>query len=270
MEEISIEQAIKLSRNLKKDTYLANPFYIHENCFQQIENDEILIYQKDIFTGGYNLLFVPSKKENQSEKTYELIDDDDIKIIEINGVKIKQEKQIEKEYIYKTSDFINMNGGLFKKFRKQVNRFKSKYNYKIYKEYPEVKIVSFIEKWAKAKNTKSGNYNKKLFEDDLENSFKTVKLINSVPNKSYFIEIDGKLAGFRLTYHLSDKMWVGIIQKVDYSFEGIARFLYHYVAGEYSELELFSTGTAAGDKKLAEYKKSLHPYKEKNLYLVKT
>ena len=80
-----------------------------------------------------------------------------------------------------------------------------------------------------------------------------------------YIEKDGALAGFAWGV-IAEKGWVGLHLKADNSYRGLSRFLHVERAKMFSKLKRFTIGTGAAEEGIVEYKKSLHPNEEIDLY----
>ena len=58
------------------------------------------------------------------------------------------------------------------------------------------------------------------------------------------------------------------MQKVDYRYHGLSRFLYHLKAKEMEGVEFFTTGASAQDPELTNFKENLHPIARKPIYVL--
>ena len=185
--------------------------------------------------------------------------EDDIKIVKDLGIEIKEKIFLGTEFIYKTSDLVELKDSKYSSFRRNLNKFK-KNNYKIFDTYPKEKILAFLEKWAEQKDlTKKTDSAKDIFLRDLRSCRIYVDLLDKIPHKAIFVEINKELVGFTVFYQLSKDHWVAVMQKVDYRYRGLTQFLYHEKSKIMLPGKYFTTGTQGEDTSLAKFKESLHP-----------
>lgn len=269
MEKLTPKQAVKLSKNIGRSTYLSNPFYLEANCFWDKENGEVIVYEKDITDGKIKPLFLPKKVENMRGQSISAAFDEDLNRLQELGLSIKKQVFFGNEYVYKTVDFIQMQGSRFKPFRNAVTRFEKGYQFNLVKEYPHDKIVSFLKKWVNQKSTNSkSEITQQSFEEDLAACIRALDILNEIPHKKIFIEIDGQLAGFNIFLPLHNNLWVYLMQKTNYTYKGLDKFLYHLAASEMKETEFFTTGAGAQDPSLIAFKESLNPIMKLPIYVL--
>lgn len=273
MKKIVLGKVFDVAYGLSKrrETWHVNPFFL-THCYTEIVNGETLYFERDdVVKDTFNLISVPQKRENIQQKCLIYLFKDEIEDIEKKGIKVKSKNLIGPEYFYKTSDFIKMEGPEFSKYRKKVRRFIKDNEPKVSNECPVEKVREFILNWAKGKDTsKMNQLQKDIFEDGVKYSLEYLDYSKEIPSKSYYVEVDGELVGFRLTCKVGEKIWFGIMQKIDYRYKGLNEFLYHISAKDYEDIEYFTTGGAALIESLDQYKTNMHPSYTKDLYFVVT
>jgi hypothetical protein len=263
MKRITIEKAIELSKKCDKFVADANPFYLATNCFSEIRNGEEIILDKDVTDNKIKPLFLPKKKENMAGQSISYGFEEDINLLSKLGFEIRKKELFGYEYIYRTKDFVSLEGQNFKSFRKAINKFKKTYDYKILADYPRERIIRFLKSWIKQKTANNeSEMTKRSREAELELDTQWIDLFDKIPNKRIFIEIDGKLAGFAVFLELYSNLWVALMQKTNYQYGGMTKFLYHLKAEQMKDIEFFSTGNLGDDGGLIEYKESMHPVRK--------
>jgi len=254
---------------LNRFSYFSNPFYLTHYGLWENMNGEDIVFEKDVVDGEFNLLFCPRKEKNLANQRIGTAFDEDIKKIEELNLKITVKKALGVEYVYRTDEFARLEGADFRSFRKSINRFKKSYKFKVLSKYPKKKVLEFLDEWVKKKDLSGKTeLTKEIFHSDLEACKDYLNMLDKIPNKQVYIEIDGKLAGFAVFLPLLDNLWVNLMQKVDYQYEGITKFLYHLKAKKMEGIEFFTTGAEAQDPKLAESKENLHPVKKLQIYFL--
>ena len=277
MEKITIDHVAKISSVLVKSknsfyANYANPFYLLDNCYFEKINKEIWIYQPSIFRKEeYNLINVPKSVGNIDGQGFTLLSSYEIKSLEDLGLRILEKREIGPEFFYKTSDFVELKGRKFASFRKKINGVKRMHNLRVLDHYKKDDVKALLEEWALLKDTASMEKNElKSFNSELQSNINAIELLDKISNKSYFVEINGKLAGFRVNVLLNKKLWVAVFQKTNRIYKGLNEFLDHVSASYYKKVEYFTTGGAGRSRGLAESKRRIHPSEEKMLYFVLT
>jgi len=243
MKLINPNKAIELSKRQTKFIADTNSFYLTTNCLIEKRNGEEIIFDNDVTDDTIKPLFLPKKLENIEGQSISYAFEEDIEFLNKNGFEIKKKEFFGNEYIYRTKDFILLEGADFKSFRKHISRFKKTYDYKIFYDYPLDKILEFLKMWSTQKNVNQlSKASQKNFEAELELDVSWLDLIKIIPNKRIFIEIDGELAGFAIFLKQYPNLWVALMQKVNFKYHGITRFLYHLKAKEMEDVEFFQQG----------------------------
>lgn len=265
MKKISPEKALEISEKLDKFTWFSNPFWIHTDCVYEEKNGELLVY--DVTDGEKTLLFLPKKISNMIDKEIYLVFREDLVRIKRLGLEIKNKNFVAKEFIYKIKDLVELKGSDYSSFRKNLNKFKRRSDYKILHKYPKEKILKFLDIWANQKSLEGkSETTAKYLKEDLWSCQGYTRVLDKIPHKAIFVEIAGKLAGFAVFCRLKSGLWIGVMQKVDYKYRGLTQFLYHEKAKMMSPGEYFTTGPEAEDPSLAKFKESLRPHKKLDIW----
>lgn len=269
MKKISPAKAIELSKKLAKQIGDSNPFYLASNCFVEKRNGEEIVFDKDVTDGKLKPLFLPKKEKNFIGQSISNATDEDIDILLKNGFKVDKEF-FGHEYIYRTKDIIELRGSDFKSFRKSLKYFKENYDYQLLHDYPKEKILNFLEEWSKQKeligNSEETKRNAKF---ELKANIDWLNLLNKIPHKKIFVEIDGKLAGMTIFLKLHRNLWVALMQKTSREYRGLGKFLYYLKAKEMEGIEFFTTGNPGDDFGLIASKEELRPVKKVPVYVIK-
>ena len=265
LKPINIDEAEKISKKFNFVKYVCNPFWLAFNCYLEIKNGEELIYERDeSYPNDFPYIQVPSKDLNLKNAIINWLSKKDLDILG-KKFKIVNSLSIGEEYYYETKDILNLTGSSKKDFRRNINSFQKKYNYKVFDEYPKKKVNDFLKKWAA--NQKEKN---KFFDLSFEYALFCVKNMNKIKSAKWiFLEIDGKLAGFNLSVKINENYWIGVHQKVDYNYSGIGRFMFLLRAEAFKNVKYFTLGTGAGDEGITYFKKKLNPVKiEERFYVI--
>lgn len=270
MKKLTFDEAIEISNILNKKSYTITPFYIYYNFMYIIKNNEKLLVDYDpIDIQNINQQVLPKKKENQINSSFDLLNENELKELNKNKIEILFKKHVENEYWYSTKEWQTLEGPKFRIIRKKINKFKKENNYKILFEYDLEKIKKFILNWeSKRENKKNiSKISKTYLKLDAKHCIDTLNNINKFENKKIFVELNNKLIGFAIIIPFKD-YWVALMQKTDLKYNGLSEFLYNEKAKLMNGI--FTTGPAAGDKNLSNFKLSLRPIKVEKLYYVET
>lgn len=214
--------------------------------------------------------FLPQKINNITEQI-SVAFEEDIQFLIKHSIKIKKQDLWGYEYIYRTEDFINLDGKEFRNFRKLVNKFKNNYKFNVKDNYPKEKVIEFLNYWHEQKSLnlkEKEDITKKSFDEDLKACIHELDLLNKIPCEQIYIEVEKKLIAFCIFLKLNEKLWVALMQKVDYNYKGVDRFLYTLKAEKMKSIEYFTTGASAQDPSLTAFKESLRPCKKIPLYVI--
>lgn len=266
LKKITPELAVQLSQQINRPSYFSSPYWLTENCVYEEHNGEILVYVNDRTVGKTIHLFTPQNSTNITTKEIAIATTEEIEKLKTQGIKIKEIQPLGYEYFYDTNGLINLQGSDWAKIRKDVNKFKKTYNYKILHKYPAQKVINFILEWAADKDfSKYEKADKVNFFWDLDNCIDYVKNRKKFPTKRIYIEIDGQLAGFSFLHQHTNGTIIGLQQKVNSKYKGIARFLYHEKAKMFPN-KIMTTGTSDDIPGLKQFKEELNPVKKQELF----
>lgn len=265
LKPINLNEAEKISIYAGADRYDKNPFWLAFDGFIEERNGELLVYTRDeLFLNDFPFCKIPNKEENLKNSLITSVSEEELENLKSKGFKIIEEKHYGDEFYYNTSNFLDLKGNKGKAIRKAINQFKKFYKYKLLRDYPKEKILRFIKDWASKQDK---NF---LFDIGEEYALFCVNHKEELKNAQWlFLEIEGKLAGYCLSYKLKEDLWCGLHQKVDYSYKGIGRFLLFERASLFKDVKEFTLGTGAKDEGIIAFKDTLHPIrKEKRFFIV--
>lgn len=233
----------------------------------QRNGEENLAVQDVLYPNDFPYLYLPEKTENWSHSMILWASDGDLSKLK-SQVKIDKSFSSGKEFYYKTKDFIDLKGGKWVKFRKDIQHFQNDNEYKLLSDYPETKTKRFLENiWLAEQKEKTASFDESynFFLFCLDN-WKRYQI------KTLYVEVDGKLVGLVMgaVFNNSCDKWLALHIKVDYNFRGLSRFLYHQRAKLFSEYSEFTSGaTCAGDEGVEKFKSCLHPSRvEESFYVI--
>ena len=266
LQKIPVKDAEKFTSIFSSFAYSLNPYYLAYNGFYEQEDDEVFLYERDVFyRNDFPFIALPRNKKHWARLIANYVSQDRIEELKKEEIEIKEAIAIGSEYYYKTKDFIAMNSPKMKGFRKHCVKFEKSYTFKIKNTYSKPKILQFLDTWEKSQKNKN-----ELFSMATEYERFCIEKCKSIDGKWLFLEIDGELAGYNLSYQLNKQHWIGVQQKVLYQYKGISRFLLHKRASQFPKTEAFSLGIEAHDKGISEFKEGLHPFKKVDRYYVIT
>ncbi len=269
LKKLTFADAVKFSKKLKIRSYFANPFYLYHNCLQDEKNGEVLIFEAIKIDDTYPLIFLPKNPKNFTNQIISTGFEEDIALIEKTH-KLKSKEVLGLEYYYSTSEWIKLEGAKFSDIRKNINKFKKEHDVKLLSDYPEEKILEFLDNWAAEKRKKDvKELTKSVFEQELKESTENLRLIEKYNHKKIFVEEKGELIGFTIFIHLSDNLWVGLMQKTIKGIRGLPQYLYHLKAKEIGGDAVLTTGAEAQDPDLKAFKDSLRPIDVKTIYILR-
>ncbi len=264
LQKISVRDAEKISRKFPVFSYRCNPYYLAYNGYTE-QDSELLIYERDpLYKNEFPLIALPKNKEHWQRMIIDYVSEEELEEIK-KTVSIKDSFPVGSEYYYSTADFVSLDNPHLKSFKKHCKKFESSYTYTLKNSYPTKKILAFLEKWEKSKKNRN-----ELFSMAKEYERFCILKCSSMKGKWLFLEINGELAGYNLSYQIDKNFWIGIHQKVLYEYKGISRFLLHKRAAQFPKTTFFSLGQEARDEGIAEFKEGLHPFKKINRYYVIT
>jgi len=263
--KIKANEAEKFSKLINLNSYFTNPYWLSYNGFYEIVNGERVFYERDVlYRNDFPFIKLPRNKNNWINAIITNITKKEMESIK-KYLEIKSAFVFGSEYYYKTRDFIEMKGKKFKSFRKAVNQFKKRYKFRIKKTYSGRKLIEFLKKWESQQKEKN-----ELFVVNKNFELFCIKNCKNIKGNWLFVEVDGKLAGYCLYYKANRNLWIGIQRKVDYKYNGLSRFMMHEQARIMKNVPVFTSGSAARDKGIKEFKESLNPYMSEDRYYIIT
>ncbi len=243
-----------LIKNLPFLYETALPNILHSAYILRKKGINELVAQDILYNNDFPYLFLPRDKTLWEQSTMLWITNEDLKKLE-KDVEILIKNPIGYTYNYATEKIIKLQGKEMASFRRQINMFKNKYEYKIFYEYDTEKVFDFIIQWDKKQKIKTPSYN-----ISLEAFIFCIKNSKQLNIKNIFVEVDGKLVGIAQGIVFDENRWVGLHLKSDYSIKGLGRFLFRERAKLFKDYKEFTTGGGGcGDHGIIKYKESLHP-----------
>ena len=242
--------------------YMSSEFALSHSAYVIERNGELIPVMQDLIAQhDFPAIFLPQKKENWEYLSLTFATDEDVESLRKNGNKIVVENPLSTEYYYKTDQFVNPTGS----FKKKVNSFKNKYDYKVLHEYDKDKLIAFFEVWKSQIKEKTITFG----ESELI-FFYALEDLKGLGVKQVYVEIDGKLAGMAWGVPHWSGGWVGMHLKVDYQYRDLSRLLHHERAKLFADRENLTLGTDVFKEGVRQYKKELHPSEERKYTYVLT
>jgi hypothetical protein len=240
-------------------------------------NETLCVFQKDFFDQTWQLQSIPLGKEPNVVKALDYLvenkliskilfaTEEDLKFIELNGMKITKSVKISEEFIYQTKDFIGLTGVEYKKIRQHVNNFKKNYNHELASVNSEniKEVVVFLETWQKKKAEGLPKEELLSFEHDFEHAKEALKHLTKVDGvKSLVVMIGNKVIGLSIAGLINDKLVCRFIMKALHKeYKGITEFILNESIKCFPESTYFTTGGYGKSENLRAYKEGLHPVK---------
>lgn len=262
MKKFKSSQDLQITKNLPFSYYSTN-LYLDFAAYTFDRNDESLIVWQDLlYPNEFPCIFMPSKKENWIHSSIAFATNENVEEIQKENIEILLSKPTGSEFFYKTSDFTNLKGD----FKNRVNKFISNYNYTLTSNCDDEEINDFYNFW---KNQRE-HVNFTITEDEDFFNY-CMNNLDKYNIKQVYVRSDNKIIGLAWGVSFQDtNNWVGLHLKVDYSYVGLSRFLFHERAKLFKDCNEFSLGTEAHDEGLKNYKESLGPAYKKEYYFVLT
>jgi hypothetical protein len=173
------------------------------------------------------------------------------------------------EYVYNTKDLIELRGRKYHGKKNHYNSFIKSYEYEI-KEIDNKKVIddclSLLHAWHEEVAVTVDK--EMLMEiDAIKDIFKE---INELDLKSIAIYVDDKLAGFAVGERVNIKLAVIHAERGEISFKGIYAFLNKkFIEKSFHDTEFINRQEDTGNEGLRKSKKSYHPVKMVEKYLIK-
>lgn len=175
------------------------------------------------------------------------------------------------DYIYLTSDLLELKGNRYSKKRNLIKQFlhghagKNRLRFERISSANMAHCIDFIEEWCKAKNCEpQDNYS---LACEKQAAMNAVKNIEQVASKGVLLRIDGVVSAIGISSYLTDEMGVLHFEK---AFENI-KGLYQYfdqacIRMLLAEYKYVNKESDMDDPGLAQSKKSYHPVKKVRSY----
>jgi len=243
-------------------SYMSCEFSLAHNAYLIKRHGEwIPVAQDLIVQHEFPAMFLPHNPENWEWMSITFATKEDIEKVRASGVRFIIENSIGTEFFYKTNSFVNPTGS----FKKKVENFKRKYAYKVLNTYDKEAIKAFFENWKANKKSQT------LTFDESESAFFFgLEHLDTFGIKQVYVEIDEKLAGLAWGVEHWNGNWAGLHLKVDYQYRDLSRFLHHERAKLFADHPMFTLGTEALDKGIAQYKRELKPAEERKYTYILT
>ena len=225
-----------------------------------------MVFENGLVNGQHPLLVYSDKYKDVSNQIIGTGFDEDIVPIQQKYELLKKEL-IGLEFIYSSNDWISIDGIKFKDIRKNIAKFEKEHKIKVLDDYPAEKVLEFLNQWAEEKRKKStSEFTRGLFESELKESIKNLKLLKKINHRAIYIEENEQLIGFSILFHYIGDLWIALMQKTKHNIRGLPQYLYHFKAKIMGSHKIFTTGAEAQDPNLKKFKESLNPVEVKNIY----
>lgn len=173
------------------------------------------------------------------------------------------------EYVYSTSELIELKGKKYHGKKNHVNSFEKSYSYEI-KTISSDKVINdcldLLHKWHEEVAVTVDR--EMLMEiDAIKDLFRELHLCDL---QSIAIYVEGNLAGFAVGERVNDEMAVIHVERGEISFKGVYAFLNRkFLTESFADTELVNRQEDTGNEGLRKAKQSYHPIKMVKKYLVK-
>lgn len=284
-----IEQYVD-KENLESYEYLFSSLYMWRklnNVKYAVINDALVIEKNEEGKGTFyaqplkyekeNLTDIVDKlierNENYTDRNY-LFGDVDEKFIEdlkkYTDFKIEATEDVNDfEYVYNTTDLIELRGKKYHGKKNHVNSFRKSYEYEIKKIDNEKVIKDCLELLHRWHEEVAVTVDKEMLMeiDAIKDLFSELHFFDL---KSIAIYVDGNLAGFAVGEKVNDKMAVIHVERGEVIYKGIYAFLNRqFLMESFDDIEFVNRQEDTGNIGLRKAKKSYHPVKMVKKYLVK-
>ena len=243
-------------------SYYSLPLYL--DCFGYTfkRNQENLIVTQDlVFPHEFPSLFLPTHSHNWQHCSITFATESDKEKIAAEGIVIGVQHPVGTEFFYQTDAFMSPTGS----FGKKVRAFQNNYTYKLSSSYSREGIESFHARWLATQTDRSMTFDsgEQFYQFCLDHQA-------DYPIKQVYVEIDGTLCGFAWGIEHPQGGWVGLHLKVDYTYQGLSRFLHHQRAKLFQPGSEFTLGSGVFDQGIEAYKRELHPSREVSYFYLLT
>jgi len=173
------------------------------------------------------------------------------------------------EYVYNTTDLIELKGKRYHGKKNHVNSFEKSYEYEV-RSIDNEKVVKdclmLLHKWHEEVAV---TVDKEMIMeiDAIKDLFSELHLFDL---QSIAIYVDGDLAGFSVGERVNEKMAVIHVERGEIDYKGIYAFLNReFLVRSFSDTEFVNRQEDTGNAGLRKAKESYHPIKMVKKYLIK-
>lgn len=251
-----IDEALVIEKNEEgKGTFYAKPLnYKKENLVNLIE-------------------ILMERNENYTDREYLFGDVDQNFIDDLNeytDYKVEVKEDVDDfEYVYKTSDLVELRGKKYHGKKNHVNTFEKTYSYEIKTITTEEVIKDCLEllhRWHE-EVLKTVDKEMCMEIDAIKDIFVELQYLNL---ESIAIYVDGKLAGFSVGERVNDKLAVIHVERGELEYKGIYSFINRkFLMESFSDTEFVNRQEDTGNEGLRKAKQSYHPSNMVKKYLVR-
>nr|WP_312576620.1 phosphatidylglycerol lysyltransferase domain-containing protein [Sedimentibacter sp.] len=251
-----IDEALVIEKNEEgKGTFYAKPLnYKKENLVNLIE-------------------ILMERNENYTDREYLFGDVDQNFVDDLNeytDYKVEVKEDVDDfEYVYKTSDLIELRGKKYHGKKNHVNTFEKTYRYEIKTITTEEVIKDCLEllhRWHE-EVLKTVDKEMCMEIDAIKDIFVELQHLNL---ESIAIYVDGKLAGFSVGERINDKLAVIHVERGELEYKGIYSFINRkFLMESFSDTEFVNRQEDTGNEGLRKAKQSYHPSNMVKKYLVR-
>jgi len=172
------------------------------------------------------------------------------------------------DYVYLTSDLINLEGRKYDGKRNLIKQFQSNYTFEMAeitkKHIPEVQAIQ--AEWCKTRQCEPGTVlaDENVAIEQMLGHFSDIEIFGAM------LKVNGKFAAYTLAGVLNDKTAVTYIEKGLHGYKGIYQAINQMFAEKYlSKYEFINREQDVGDDGLRHAKMSYHPHHLVHKYSVK-
>lgn len=265
---ITAENVWDIIQRIDRRCYMASPFFLILNCTYEEQNGEPVIFYK---WSDYHELVHPTKNPVNMQNQYVWCFQADIDRIRAQGLEIKSIEEGVTEYFYNTKDLVDLDGQDYKKIRYKVNMFKKNYVYETHTTFDPAATKELIHRWYKRTARKKEGEQLEVLKNETAMSLDIVDMLPTIPQaKGLYVTVGGVLVGVTIFCPLYDDFWVSMIQKTDFKYDGLSRFMYQEKCRMMLKYPTASFSNDAGDEAVRATKMDLRPARIEPYFLVET
>ncbi len=174
------------------------------------------------------------------------------------------------DYIYKTSDLIELKGRKFHSKKNLINRFEKLYDYTYEEISPEniEEVINFQKWWCQLKRCKL----RKSLKDEKIGVLKVLENYEKLDLHGGLIRVNNKVVAFSIGEYINEDTAVVHIEKADHNYLGAYQMMNKlFVEKEFSKCEYINREEDLGIPQLEKAKKTYNPVEilEKNRVFLK-